>query len=182
VRAVDHDVEEARARLICVDPKLVHLIWPHVVPLLRGAIARTGISAFADIERESLGGDALLWIAVSGKCSVAAIEAVASTSLQQTDAGKVCVITACADTNMSRWLPLVAGIEAYARDESCKRVRIFGREGWLRVLNGYRQTNVPDDSNLIENVGNEVRQIETGAASCCSKTKKPATDFAARAL
>jgi hypothetical protein len=41
---------------------------------------------------------------------------------------------------------------------------------------------LPDKSNLIENVGNEVRQIETGAASCGPKTKKPATDFAARAL
>jgi hypothetical protein len=145
---VDHELGKARAKLICVDPGQVHLIWPHVTSLLRRAITRTGISAFADIEREILRGDALLWIAVSGEGSVAAIEAVASTSLQQTDVGKVCVITACAGTNMSRWLPLVAGIEAYARDESCKRVRIFGREGWLRVLDGYGQTNVVLDKQL----------------------------------
>ena len=144
---MDHDVEEARARLMCVDPKLVHLIWPHVTPLLRRAIARTGISAFADIEREVLSGDALLWIAVS-EGSATAIEAVASTSLQQTDTGKICVITACAGTSMTRWLPLVAGIEAYARDEGCKRVRIFGRQGWLRVLAGYSQTNVVLDKQL----------------------------------
>jgi hypothetical protein len=145
---VDYDIRKACAKLICVDPEQVHLIWPHVTPRLRRAIARTGISAFADIEHEILSGDALLWIAVSGKGSVAAIEAVASTSLQQTDAGKICVITACAGTNMSRWLPLVAGIEAYARDESCKRVRIFGREGWLRVLDGYSRTNVVLDRQL----------------------------------
>src|SRR5262249_44067694 len=107
-----------------------------------------------DIEREILSGDALLWIAVN-EGSATTIEAVASTRLQQTDAGKVCVITACAGINMSRWLPLVAGIEAYARDESCKRVRIFGREGWLRVLDGYSQTNVVLD-----------KQLDGGRAGC----------------
>ena len=68
-----------------------------------------------------------------------AIEAAASTSLQQTDAGKVCVITACAGARMSRWLPLIEKIEAYAKNEGCKCVRIFGRKGWLRLLDGYRQ-------------------------------------------
>jgi hypothetical protein len=48
-----------------------------------------------------------------------AIEAVASTSLQQTGSGKICVIAACAGTHMSRWLPLIAGIEDYARGEAC---------------------------------------------------------------
>ena len=74
---------------------------------------------------------ALVWIAVGGEGDRLAIEAVASTSLQQTDAGKVCVITAGAGNNMSRWLPLIAGIEAYAREEGCMCVRIFGRKGWL---------------------------------------------------
>jgi len=126
------------AELVCVDPGRVHEIWPAVAPLLRRAIARTGLSAFADIERDILTGQALLWIAASGEGSSVAVDAVASTCLQQTDAGKVCVITACAGANMSRWLPLITGIEDYARDEGCTCVRIFGRKGWLRVLEGYR--------------------------------------------
>jgi hypothetical protein len=136
------------AELVCVDPKRVHEIWPHVAPLLRKAIARTGLSAFADIELEVLCGRALLWLAVSGEGGCAAIDAVASTSLQQTDAGKVCVITACAGNNMPRWLPLISRIEAYAREEGCTCIRIFGRKGWLRVLEGYREKHVILDKEL----------------------------------
>ena len=137
------------AELVCVDPKRVHEIWLHVAPLLRRAIARTGLSAFADIERDVLRGNALLWLAASGEAGTATIEAVASTALQQTDSGKVCIITACAGANMARWLPLINHIEAYAKNEGCTCVRIFGRKGWLRVLEGYREEQVVMDKELF---------------------------------
>lgn len=136
--------QPSAAVLVCVNPRHVHDIWPHVAPLLRKATKRTGLSAFAEIERDILRGNALLWIAWNGT----AIEAAASTSLQQTDAGKVCVITACAGAEMARWLPLIRGIEAHAEQEGCTCVRIFGRKGWLRVLDGYRQTCVVMDKPL----------------------------------
>ncbi len=136
------------AELVCVDPGRVHEIWRAVAPLLRQATARTGLSAFADIEREVLAGSALLWLAVRGEERALVIDAAASTSLQHTDAGKVCVITACAGNDMSRWLPLISGIENYARDEGCVCVRIFGRKGWLRVLEGYRERYVVMDKEF----------------------------------
>lgn len=136
------------AELVCVDPKRVREVWPAVAPLLRQATARTGLSAFADIECDVLAGRAVLWLAVSGEGGGLAIDAAASTCLQRTDAGKVCVITACAGTDMARWLPLMSGIENYARDEGCARVRIFGRKGWLRVLGRYRAKHVVMDREL----------------------------------
>lgn len=119
-------------------------IWPVAAPLLERATAETGLSAFASIERDILLGVSLLWVAWNG----AVIEAAAATSLQQTDAGNVCVITACAGTGMTRWLPLIRGIEAYAQAEGCRCVRIFGRKGWARVLDGYRQTYAIIDKRL----------------------------------
>jgi hypothetical protein len=136
------------AELVCVDPKQVHLLWPIVAPLLRKAIARTGLSAFREIERDILQGHALLWLAVSGEGSAAAIDAVASTSLQETDAGNVCVITACAGARMSRWLPLIEQIETYAKNEGCTCIRIFGRKGWLRALDGYRAKHIIMDKEI----------------------------------
>jgi hypothetical protein len=136
------------AELVCVDPKRVHEIWPLVAPLLRQATARTGLSAFTDIERDILAGGALLWLAVRDEESGPTLDAAASTVLQHTDVGKVCVITACAGTGMSRWLPLISGIENYARDEGCSCVRIFGRKGWLRVLKGYRAQHFVMDKDL----------------------------------
>lgn len=136
------------AELVCVDPARVHEIWPLAAPLLRRAIARTGLSAFCDIEREVLCGNALLWLAVEGEGSTVAILAAASTRLQRTHAGKVCVITACAGTDMPRWLGLIARIEEFARNEGCNCVRIYGRKGWLRALDGYEQRHVILDKEL----------------------------------
>ena len=136
------------AELICVDPARVHEIWPLAEPLLRRAIARTGLSAFHDIEREIFCGNALLWLAVEGEESNIAILAAASTRLQRTDAGRVCVITACAGKDMSRWLRLIGRIEEFARNEACNCVRIYGRKGWLRALDGYEQRHVILDKEL----------------------------------
>jgi hypothetical protein len=32
--------------------------------------------------------------------------------------------------------------EAHTRAEGCKRVRIFGRKGWLHVLDGYEEKHI----------------------------------------
>jgi hypothetical protein len=136
------------AELTCVNPADVQLIWPLVSQRLSAATRRTGISAFADIEHAILDGDALLWLALSADGADIHIDAVAATRLELTEAGKVCVIVVCGGRNMPRWLPLIAGIEAYANAEGCRSVRIYGRKGWLRVLDGYRQTHVIMEKEL----------------------------------
>ena len=118
-------------------------VWPHVAPLLQRAIERAGLSAFRDVELDILQGDALIWIAWSGR-----IEAAASTSLQTSDAGLVCLITACGGADRRRWLPLLAEIEDYAKAEGCKSVRIIGRRGWQRALNGYAVKAILLDKEL----------------------------------
>jgi hypothetical protein len=132
------------AEPVCVDPKRVHEIWPHVRHLLKAACHRTELNAFADIEADILSGRSLLWLAWNGR----AIEAAAATILINSDSAKVCVITVCGGRGMRRWLPLLGEIEAYAKREGCARVRIFGRKGWLRVLDGYTQKHIIMDKDL----------------------------------
>ena len=123
--------------LICVDPKQVGHFWPHVEPLLRPAIEKTGLSNFEDIEESILIGCSLVWIAWDDK-----IAAAASTTLQRIGSDLVCVLTACGGKDMDSWLPLLGKIEEYAKAEGCKSLRIFGREGWQRVLDGYERSAV----------------------------------------
>jgi hypothetical protein len=130
--------------LVCVDPRRAHEIWPHVSPLLRAACRRTGLNAFSDIEDDILAGRSLLWVAWNGR----AVEAAAATVLINSEIGKVCVITACGGSGMKRWLPLIGRIENYAGNEGCVRVRIYGRKGWLRALDGYAQKHVIMDKEL----------------------------------
>jgi hypothetical protein len=134
----------SRAELVCVDPARVHDIWPHVSPLLKAACFRTQLNAFADIETDILSGRGLLWVAWNGRT----VESAAATVLINSEIGKVCIITACGGSDMKRWLPLIEQIESYARDEGCKRVRIYGRKGWLHVLDGYQEKHVIMDKEV----------------------------------
>ena len=132
------------AWLVCVDPRRVRDIWPHVSALLRSACHRTTLNILDDVESDVLSGRSLLWLAWDGQ----AVHAAAATVLINSEIGKVCVITACGGAGMKRWLPLLDGIESYARDEGCVRVRIYGRKGWLRVLDGYREKHVIMDKEI----------------------------------
>jgi hypothetical protein len=132
------------AELVCVDPARVAEFWPHVNPLLKAACRRTKLNAFADIEADILAGRSLLWMAWNGR----SVEAAAATILINSEIGRACVITVCGGSDMKRWLPLIGQIEAYARNEGCERVRIYGRRGWLRALNGYEQQHIIMDKEL----------------------------------
>ncbi len=117
------------ADLLCVDPKEIFPIWQYAGPMIRAAIERTNLSDFADIEKDVLSGNQLLWLAISDH-----IEAAATTHLSR----NVCTLTACSGHQRERWLPLFARIEKYAKDEGCHTMRIYGRKGWERVLDGYK--------------------------------------------
>lgn len=144
VNAIVESPSDARSELVCIEPARIHEVWPHVRPLLQRACRRTGLNAFAEIETDILAGRSLVWIAWSG----CAIEAAAATSLIHSDRGKVCVITLCAGRAMKRWLTLIERIETYACDEGCERMRIFGRKGWVRALEGYQAKYVIMDKEL----------------------------------
>jgi hypothetical protein len=124
--------------LICVDPKRIGEVWPHVVHLIHGAVKRTNLSHTLDIELDVLHGSGLLWLACRGGRILAAM----TTALVKTDRDKVCVLTACGGEHMAQWLPLLGRIEAYARAEGCNCVRIHGRKGWARVLENYSVEHV----------------------------------------
>lgn len=134
----------SKVEIACVEPGRVGEIWPLVAPLLKSAIDRTRLSAWRDIADDIFYGDSLLWVAIEGEKILCAT----ATSLQKTDFGTVCVITACGGTDMRRWIDLLARIESYAKAEGCRCTRIFGRRGWMRVLDGYSMSSVVLEKEL----------------------------------
>jgi|KBSSwiStaDraftv2_1062776.scaffolds.fasta_scaffold68511_5 hypothetical protein len=116
------------AELLCVDPAVIHKIWPHVREMIFSASGRTGLSNPEDTEFELLRGEQLLWLAWDGE----KIKAALSTRL----ANGVCSITACGGKDMKSWVGLFPQLESFARNEGCS-LRISGRIGWARVLKKY---------------------------------------------
>lgn len=122
---------------VCVDPKCVHELWLHVAPLVKAGVLRTDLSHFDEIESDVLAGRSLLWLGWYGH-----IEAAVTTTLLQSNTGKVCVITAAGGRGLARWEPLLERIEAYAKAEGCDRVRLFGRKGWRRLMRQYELSHI----------------------------------------
>jgi hypothetical protein len=157
-RSVDDCVDPgATPRLICVPPDNAAAIWPHVRALIHAAMKRGDLSAFRPVEANVLAGDALLWLAWDPGAE--RIAAAAVTELHATEWRKVCVIVACGAPSgrsrpssramgMAAWLPLLAGIETYARAAGCASVRIMGRKGWARALPTYRTTRIVLEKEL----------------------------------
>lgn len=133
-----------KVELVPVDPSMVKGVWPHAGPLIKSAMDRTALGNFGDVEREVLGGMQQLWLAWNGS----AIEAAAVTRLVLIGNRKICILVACGGKGRKRWLPLIAGIEQFARDEGCRAVRIIGRKGWQRILADYRVNYVVMDREL----------------------------------
>jgi hypothetical protein len=144
-------------QLVCVPPDRVAAAWPHVRALIPAAMKRGGLSSFRPVEASVLAGDALLWLAWDP--GAARITAAAVTELHATEWRRVCVIVACGGASgrlrassramgMRAWLPLLEGIEAYARATGCAAVRIMGRKGWIRLLGDYRVKRIVLEKDL----------------------------------
>jgi len=131
-------------QLVCVNPADVEKLWTKIERPLRRAIDRTQLSDFASCETALFTGSHLLWLAIEGE----KIEAMATTELAKIGERKICTIVACSGEEREHWLPLIAGLEKFAKDEGCDAMRIYGRKGWQRVLDGYRVENVVMEKRL----------------------------------
>ena len=59
------------------------------------------------------------------------------------------VIQACGGTKRQNWMGCLDDIEKWAKAQGCKRMRLFGRKGWQRVLPDYCVTRVIMDKELV---------------------------------
>lgn len=114
------------------------MVWPAVREKLRAAYLKNDLSHTEALERDVLSGKGVLWLASTNS----KIEAAAVTVLTRTDRNLVCVITACGGGSMRRWLHMLSAIEEWAKSEGAAKVRIFGRKGWVRMLENYRVSSV----------------------------------------
>jgi hypothetical protein len=116
--------------LICIDPKDVHQIWPHVSTLLNNATQRCGDWTLSELRTGLHQGAMLLWVTTDGQKIYAALVS----ALEAVPAGLVCRVVACGGEAVIPWVKAVAPIEQYARDEGCVAFRLQGRKGWSRVF------------------------------------------------
>jgi hypothetical protein len=123
---------------ICIDPQYIDRVWPLVAHHIRAAMRKGRISEFADVERGVRAGTLLLWVAADSR----AIWAAAVTQIHGANGERFCTIVACGGRERARWLPLKCELEAFARAEGCRALRIYGRRGWARQFPDYKLTRI----------------------------------------
>lgn len=128
----------AECSLVCVDPEKINAIWPHVEPLLRPVMVRSGEMLLTDLAKALVERRMLLWLAWDGTEIVGACV----TELSRTTRGLVCIIVAMGGNDRKRWLHFTKQLEDFARAEKCVAMRLYGRKGWKRVLRDYRETRI----------------------------------------
>ncbi len=123
---------------VCVDPALVHLVWPRVSHWIKAALERGDMGTFGSVESDVLAARALLWVVWNDPD----LEGAAVTQVEKFESSKVCTIAACGGGGMRTWVHLIETLEDYARQQGCNCVRIVGRKGWQRVLKDYATAKV----------------------------------------
>ena len=127
--------DDLNYELRCVAPTHVEMLWPYVEPLIQAAVEKQNLSDLAVVKHDLLNGGALLWIAWNGYD----VKAAAVTQCALANGDKFCTITACGGHDSKEWLPLIHGLEVYAKQEGCRATRIMGRTGWKRMLPDYHE-------------------------------------------
>lgn len=125
---------------------MVNAVWVYAAPFIRTAMDRGGMGDYGQVEREAREGGSLLWMAWDGTEALAA----AITKLTVDRSGfKECTIVACGGKRMPEWIEHINGLERFARAEGCRRVSIYGRPGWKRVLSNYRISKVILEKDIV---------------------------------
>lgn len=133
--------------LVCVDPAKIDEIWPHVAPILAKAFEEIAADLTLESAEQSLrSGSGLLWIVWSDQRRIIA---AAITELWETPRHKICVITACAGSDLESWKHYMTDLEQYARAEGCAILRVAGRRGWKNIFRDFREPWITLQKELI---------------------------------
>ena len=107
-------------------------IWPVVEPLIKRATDRDKGRSSTDTIRTLIENDqAVLWVNDD-------LSLVWVTSIEVYRTGvKACLIRVCGGQGLDICKEAINEVDRYARYMGCDLLEIYGREGWLRTLEGF---------------------------------------------
>ena len=129
--------------LIVFKPNEVAGVWILVKDLIQKACDRAGAFADAeDIKSWLEKGTMQLWVAFDNNDKK--IKCVTVTEIRQYPKYKVCDCKITTGTDYKSWVDFMDNVVNWARSLGCKKMEIFTRPGWEKVLKrkGFEKTHV----------------------------------------
>jgi hypothetical protein len=126
------------APLVLIPAAHAETVWPLAEPHLKRALQfADGEFTLEEARRSVAEGRFQLWLAwdgAQGRCIGAGL-----TEIFDYPRKRVCFLVLWAsEAPRPRWLDGLDAVERWARGQGCKAMRLLGRKGWGRVLDGYR--------------------------------------------
>lgn len=116
----------------------LEIFWYDALELLRPALAMNGDFTATSIKRALDKGDLQLWVHFSGESmNMAVVTELADFALR-----RVCIIWLIGGEDRNEWLNHRETIHAWAKDKGAQVTRLYGREGWQKVLPDYHLRGV----------------------------------------
>lgn len=116
----------------------LEIFWYDALDLLRPALAMNGDFTATSIKRALDKGDLQLWCHFGGESmNMAVVTELADFALR-----RVCLILLIGGEDRDDWLHHLGTIEAWAKDKGAQVCRLYGREGWVKVLPEYGRRGV----------------------------------------
>jgi len=129
--------------LVVFKPSEVAGVWILVEDLIQKACDRSGAFADAeDVKRWLEKGTMQLWVAFDNQDKK--IKCVTVTELRQYPKYIVCDCRITSGTDYKSWVDFMDNVVNWARAMGCKKMEIFTRPGWERILKrkGFEKTHV----------------------------------------
>lgn len=135
--------EKSSLDLVVFQPFEVASVWILVKYLIQKACDRSGAFADAeDVKRWLEKGTMQLWVAFDNQDKK--IKCVTVTELRQYPKYKVCDCRITTGTDYKNWVDFMDNVVNWARAMGCKKMEIFTRPGWERILKrkGFEKTHI----------------------------------------
>lgn len=131
--------------VFCLGSEQIDSLWPEFGHHIERLERETGLLA-SQIRDDLKVAKQQLW-----GFQTEVITGVAITNVYKTARGSVCEIYgACGTESAPGQIDAIyEAIEKWANDIGCTRMRVLGRKGWKRRLNGYRETGIILEKELV---------------------------------
>ena len=140
--------EEKKVNLWLIPTADIDHVWKYASTLLQKAIDRNpGEHTTETIYQNLIDGKYQLWTGYyMGKIIYAGVSRIVTYPTGDSS----CELMYLGGTHMQYWLDHLPIVEKWAQHNGCKKVDIYGREGWYRMLDGYTKKFVVLTKHLGE--------------------------------
>jgi hypothetical protein len=126
----------------------IEKVWPLAHALVQKACETNGGYNAEHILEYLKEGSMQLWMAIESESNK--VICVCVTEIRQYPNFKVCDLRITTGEQFERWYNFMDQICQWAKSNGCKKMEIFARPGWERILKskGFRKTHVQIERNL----------------------------------